>query len=210
MSKKLFPLFALSVILFLSACSSTKVISSWSIEPASPEVMKKVLVVGIMNDRESRDNLEISMANELNKTNKVQAVTSISLFGPKQFAGLTEEEITDKLKGSDFTSVMIISLLEKEKEKDYTPGYYYYTPRVYGYNRYYRRYLYVYDEMYTPGYYTTSTKYVMQADVYTVNDDDELVYSAQTRSSDPKSVKSLAESFSDSIVKELKEKGLIK
>lgn len=210
-SRMLFlPFVWMVLLLVLAACSSsTKVISSWSIEPSSPETLKKVLVLGVMNNREDRDQAELAMVRELNKAG-VNAVTATSVFGPKQFRGLAEEEITKKLKGSGFTSVMIISLVDKEKERNYVPGQRYYSPRIYGYSRYYRRYLYVYDEIYTPGYYTTSTNYILEADIYTVDVDDELIYSAQTRSYDPNSAKSLAESFAKSIVEELKVKRIIK
>lgn len=149
------------------------------------------------------------MANALSKAG-VNAVTATGIFGPKGFRGFSEDQITGKLRGSNFTSVMIVSLIDKEKESNYVPGSLYYTPRIIGYSRYFRRYLVVYDRIYTPGYYTTNTNYVLQADIYTVNDEGELVYSAQTRSYDPASAVSLGESFSRAIVEELKAKGIIR
>lgn len=195
-------------LLFMTSCQTTKVISSWNLEPIPSGSMKKVLVLGIMPDREDRDQIEKTMASELRKEG-IDANTATSVFGPKGFRGLSEEQITEKLKGSSYTSVMMVSLQDKEKERNYTPGSRYTSPRVVGYSRYYRRYLYIYDYIYTPGYYTVSTNYVLEADLYTVNDDDELVYSAQTRSYDPSSAKALAEGFSKAIIAEMKEKGII-
>lgn len=202
--------FLFLVVAFLAtSCSSTKVISSWNLKPVPSGTMEKVLVLGVMTNRENKEQIEKVMTADLNKAG-VNANTATSEFGPKGFNKLTEEQIAEKLKGSAYTSVMIISLQDKEISNSYSPGTYYSTPVVVGYNRYYRRYLVVYDRMYTPGYYTTNTNYVMEADIYTVNDDDQLVYSAQTKSYNPNSAKSLADSFSKSIVNELKEKGIIK
>lgn len=194
--------------LLATSCKSTDIISSWTPESIPSGTMKKVLILGVMTNREDRDQIEQIMASELRKEG-IDANTAIGVFGPKGFKGLSEEEITEKLKGSGYTSVMIISLQDKERERTYTPGTHYTTPRIVGYSRYYRRYLIVYDSMYTPGYYRTSTNYILEADIYTINDDDELIYSAQTRSFDPGSSKSLAESFSKAIIAELKEKGII-
>lgn len=199
---------ALFAMFLATSCSSTKVLSSWSLDSPPQGVMVKTLVVGVMQNREDRDNLEREMVNELALTG-VNAKTSTSVFGPKGFQGLKEEEIANKLRGSEYTSVMIISLIEKEKEPSYNYGYMYASPYIMGYSRYYRRYIVAYDRIYMPGYYMTSTNYVLEADLYTVNDDDELVYSAQTKSYDPSNSKALAESFAKLIVSELKTKRII-
>lgn len=196
------------VVLLMVSCSTTQVISSWSVDNPDPASLKKVLVLSVMKNRESSGLIEQAMVGELNKAG-IDASAAMDVFGPKGFRGLTEEEVASKLNGSDYTSVMIVSLVDKESEESYTPGTRYATPRIVGYSRYYRRYIVVYDQMYTPGYYTSSTNYVLEADIYTVNDDDELLYSTQTRSYDPNSISSLAASFARSIVTELKTKGFI-
>jgi len=197
------------ILLLATSCSSTKVLSSWSLNPPPVGAMDKVLVLGVMQNMQQKDEVEQAMVNQLNRS-EVNAGTATSLFGPKGFRGMSEEQITDKLRGSNFTSVMIVSLVDKEKEKNYVRGMRYSAPRVVGYSRYYRRYIVVYDQIYTPGYYATNTNYVLEADIYTVNDDDQLVYSAQTRSYDPRNARALGESFAKAIVDELKTKGIIK
>jgi len=203
-------LIAVAIILISTAsCSSTKVLSSWSLSTPPAGIMDKVLVVGIMQDMQQKDNIEQAMADALAGVG-VNVSTVTGIFGPKGFRGLSEDQITGKLRGSNFSSVMIVSLIDKEQASKYVPGLRYYAPCIIGYSRYFRRYLVVYDQMYTPGYYATNTNYVLEADIYTVNDGDELVYSAQTKSYDPASAKSLAGSFSGAIVEELKIKGIIR
>jgi len=168
------------LLLILAGCNTTQVTSSWSLPNAPVNVMQKVLVVGVMSDREERVKTEEAMVSELRKAG-INAGSAFQLFGPKGFNGTTEEEISNQLDGSDYTSVMIVSLINKDKELRYVPGTYYSRPYYnpyYGGRRYYRRYWALYDNMYTPGYYTTTTNYVLEAEIYTVNDDDQLVYSA--------------------------------
>jgi len=203
-------LFLFVCIVVFTSCNTTKITSSWSVRNPPSDIMNKVLVVAVMVDREGKDRTEHAMVEELKKYG-IDAYSALDMFGPKSFNASNEEEIATRLRGSQFTSVMIVSLVNKEKNLRYVPGSYSYygSPYYYGSRRYYRRYWALYDQVYTPGYYTTSTNYVLEADIYTVNDDDELIYSPQTRSTDPGSAHSLAESFSKTIVTELREKGLV-
>lgn len=203
------PLTALA-LMFISSCNSTKIISSWSASNPPSYSLNKMLVLAVMTDREVLDKTEHAMVAEL-RANGVNAYSAFDLFGPKRFNGLTETEIFSRLKDSDYTSVMIVSLLDKDKETRYVPGSYYYPPYYPGYMHFYRRYWNIYGSVYTPGYYTTTTKYILGADIYTLNDDDDdLIYSAQTRSYNPTNIQGLAKSFSQSIVQGLREKGVLK
>lgn len=198
----------LPLVVTLSCKTTTKIVSSWTPAETTNSDVKKILVLGLMPNREQRDKLEDSMATELNTTG-ISATTATSVFGPNGFRGLTEDEIVKKLQGSEYTSIMLISLLDREREKNYYPGSQYVTPRVVGYNRFYRRYIVVNDYVYTPGYYTTSTNYILEAEIYSI-DTDELLYSAQTNTYDPANYEDLAVSFSNAIVTELKNKRIIR
>jgi hypothetical protein len=195
------------IVIFIAvSCSSTQVISSWSISNPPSNAMKKVLVVGVMANRETKDQIEQAMTAALNKDG-VAANTAMSVFGPKSFKDMQESEITSTLKGSDYTSIMLVSLVNKEKQVQYVPGTYYAYPYA-SYPLYYRRYWYMHDQMYTPGYYETTTNWVLEADIYTINGD-ELIYSTQTKSYDPENARDLSESFTQSIINELREKKMI-
>lgn len=199
-------LLLLVLSLWMTSCGSAKVIASWSLNPSPEGAMNKVLVLGVMTNREIKEQIEHVLVRELNEEG-IDASSATDVFGPKGFRGLTEGHITDKLHGSAYTSILMVSLQNKENRSNYEARYS--TPYVLGYSRYYRRYLLIYDNIYTPEYYDTSTSYILEADIYTLKGD-ELIYSAQTRSYDPDSAKSLAESFSRSIISELKEKEIVK
>jgi len=200
-------LFAI-IILVVTSCSNTRIISSWSIGNPPANAMKKVLVAAVMPDREARDQIEQAMVAALNRDG-ISASTSVSVFGPSGFDRMPENDVIDRLRGSEFTSVIIVSVVNKETSMQYIPGTFYMMPSPHmGFSRFYRRYWFAYDRMYTPGRFETTTNWVLQADIFTINDD-QLIYSAQTRSYDPNNARSLADGFTRAIIAELRTKGII-
>ena len=195
------------IIFIVASCSSTRIISSWSISNPPVGAMKKVLVLGVMTDREVADQIEQAVVNALNRDG-IAANTALSEFGPRRFGNMQEHEITAKLRGSEYTAVMIISLVDKERGLRYVPGTFYAFPSMGMGSLYYRRYWFIYDRMYRPGHYQITTNWVLEADIYTINED-QLIYSAQTRSYDPSNARSLADSFTRSIIRELRTLGII-
>jgi len=200
-------LFAL-IVFVVASCNSTRIISSWSINNPPAGAMNKVLVIGVMADREARDQIEQAMVNALNRDG-IAANTAVTIFGPRRFDNLQESEIIGKLRGSEYTAVMIVSLVNKERDIRYIPGSFYMFPSPHmGISRFHRRYWFVYDQMFIPGRFETTTNWVLEADIFTISDD-QLIYSAQTRSYDPNNARALAESFTRAIVAELRTKGII-
>jgi len=200
-------LFAL-IVFVVASCSNTRIISSWSIGNPPAGAMKKVLVAAVMPDRESRDQIEQAMTAALNRDG-ISASTAVSVFGPRGFDRMAENDIINQLRGSEFTSVIIVSLVNKEKSTQYIPGTFYMMPSAQmGFSRFYRRYWFAADQMYVPGRFETTINWVLQADIFTINDD-QLIYSAQTRSYDPSNTRSLADGFTRAIIEELRTKGMI-
>lgn len=198
-----------ALALVLGSCSTTSIVSSWRAPEVYKQDLEKMLVLGMMGNRnrELRENLESAIVQEL-QTKGLNATPATRVFGPNVFKGLSEEQVTQKVRDEGFTSVMIVSLVDREKDRVYTQGVVYTRPVIVGYSRYYRRYMYVYDQVYSPGYYTTTTNYVLQAEIYSVAGN-ELVYSGQTQSYNPNSSEALAAEFSKTIVKDMTEKGLL-
>ena len=205
--KTLIKLSSFILLLSLASCTTTRVLSSWTVSNPPADAMKKVLIVGVMSDREQRDNIEQSMVAELSRSG-VNAISSTTIFGPNGFRGLSEEQIDAKLNEFDFTSVMIVSLVSKHRQTTFHPGFFYVAPRPMGRSFYYRRYMFAHDFMYSPGFVSTSTNFILQADLFTIGTD-ELIYSAQTRTYDPATARALATSFSREIVSQMRSKRLI-
>lgn len=198
-------MFLISIILI--ACSSTKLISSWKAGEVSNQKFDKVLVVGLMGnkDRNLRENMEKIIVQQL-ESKGINAGSAFAEYGPKTFEGSDEPSTHEKIKNKGYDGVITIALLDKSKEKNYNPGMMGVYPNRYRFWGYYRN---IYGRIYEPGYYTVTNKFMLEANVYDLNTD-KLIYSAQTRSVDPASPQSLATEFSNKIFEDMNIKGVIK
>lgn len=188
------------VLLFLMSCSSSRITHSWKAENILPKKFSKILVLGLNNEtdigtREKMENHFVGDLGELGYT----AVSSLKEFGPKAFKKMDEDAALDKLKSSGFDAVITIVLLDKTKEKHYVPGRVYFSPYIIYQRRFWGYYTTIYDRVYTPGYYTTDTRYFWESNLYDLTSK-ELLYSVQTESFDPASSESLAHEYGKLIV----------
>jgi hypothetical protein len=106
-------------ISLLSACSTTRITSSWR-EPdkqISIDQLKKVLVVALFKNETSRHKSEDEMAGYL----RGSAVVSYEYLN-KSFNKQNEEGIRDKIKADGFDGAITMRLLDVEKDTDYSPG----------------------------------------------------------------------------------------
>ena len=201
--------FVAGLMVFLISCNSTKITSSWNADNAKKNTYNKVIVLGIFNqkDRSIRENVENKLVDQLNSLG-YHAVSALAQFGPKAFEKIKEEDVSTQLKSSGYDAVLTTVLLDKAKENDYTPGNVTYQPVGYRYNRFGRYYTTVYDRIYEPGYYSTSTNYFLESNLYDLSSSD-LKYSVQSKAFAPSSTAELASDYSKRIVKDLKAKGIL-
>lgn len=197
------------VIFTIASCNSTQVISSYKDEKVAAKDYKKILVLGIFQPKERslRQETEIQLVNRLND-NGYNAVSAMEDFGPKAFEKVSEDQLAEKLKSTRYDAVITTALLDKSKEENYQPGTSRLQPIGIYYNRFGRYYSTVYDRVYSPGYYTTSTDYFLESNLYDIKSGD-LIYSVQTKTYDPSSASSLASDNSKKIVQDLKVKGVL-
>lgn len=169
----------------------------------TPKAYHKILVLGLINepDRTIREKMEEHIVGDL-KGLGYNAVCSCNEFDPKAFENINEQEALEKLSNSGIDAVLTVVLLDKAKEKYYIPGRVYYSPYVIYHNRFYGYYRTMYDRVYQPGYYETSTKYFWESNFYTLEGKD-LLYSAQSQSFDPASASSLSHEYGEMIVKDM-------
>ena len=195
-------------LLILMSCNSTKVTSSWQANDATQNNFHKIIVYGIFNqkDRTMRETVENELVAQLNSLG-YNAVSALAEFGPKAFAKVKEDDIANELKTSGFDAVITTTLLNKDKQRDYTPGNVSYTPI--GVRRFGRYYSTIYDRVYQPGYYTTSTNYFLESNLYDLNTS-EIKYSVQSKTFDPSSSAQLADDYSKKVIKDMKKKGILR
>jgi len=198
-------LIALPALLFIAGCSSTKVTDSWSSNTVNTQ-MKKILVLGLFKDQDRRIRMQMErqLADDLKKYG-YDAVSSYDTYGPKSFGSMDEQKALQMLKDNSIDGVVTIAMLDRSRERRFVPngfGYPYY-PGFWGYYSYY------YPRIYQPGYYETNTNYYFETNLYNASDNNKLLYSAQSKSFDPSSVRALADEYSRSIVRDMRKKSVL-
>ncbi|MEI9908209.1 MAG: hypothetical protein WDO71_00150 [Bacteroidota bacterium] len=190
--------------LFLIACSSTRITSSWKADNLQLKQYKKVLVLGLINDpdRTIRENMEEQLVSDLEELG-YDAVCSCDEFGHKAFEKMNEKEALAKLSNSSVDAVLTIVLLDKEKEKYYVPGRVNYSPYSIQQNRFWGYYNTMYGRVYSPGYYQTDTRYFWESNFYDLTHGQELLYSVQSQSFEPGTTKTLGHEYGQLIVKDM-------
>ena len=198
------------LVLFLAACSGTKVTSSWKEPEVSLHPDQKVMVMALVSDKEGglRANMEKEMVSAL-KQRGYNAVSAYQEYGPAAFKGLNEQKAMNKIRQRDIDQVMTIVMLDKSKEKNYVPDRSpFYRPFPPYYGRFWWYYNSMYDRVYQPGYYTTNTRYFLESNLYNLKDK-QLLYSVQTETFDPSSAARMAVVYSQQVVKDMTKQQLI-
>jgi hypothetical protein len=209
MKKMISILSSLALVLTFGACSSTKITSSWKANDAVNVNSQKVLVLGILNGRNRpiKMNMEEELAEKLRSAG-INAEPSSAVFSPKAFTNMSEDRALRVLRNKGYDAVITIVLLDKSTDRSYTPGTVGYQPYGVYYNRFWGYYRTVYGRVYTPGYYTTSTNYYWESNLYTLKDS-KLLYSVQSESFDPSSNQQLSEDYASKVVKDMTKQGLL-
>jgi hypothetical protein len=210
MKKATFFLLLAGVVAILYACASTsRITSSWTPRPTTPVLFKKVIVLGLIHDRDRtlREQMEQSLAAHLRARGQ-EAICACDLYGPKEFDRLTEAEALSKLSTSGVDGVLTIVLLDKERERYYVPGQMQYTPYGFYYDRFWGYSRTLYWRIYSPGYYTTNTRYFWESNLYDLSDG-KLIYSAQSQSFDPSTSEKLGNEYGKLIVDDIINKGVV-
>jgi hypothetical protein len=201
-------LFGILTVLMLSDCSTSTITHSWKSNSPIEINFKKIMVVGLVNpnDHLLRENMENHLTNDLIEKG-FEAVSSMQTYGPNSFQNQSEESVLNKLKESGIDAVLTIVLLNKEKEKHYIPGRVYYSPYYIYHRRFWGYYTTIYDRLYEPGYYSESTRYFWESNLYDIANK-QLLYSVQTKTFNPSSTEELAHGYGKLICKDLVKKGI--
>lgn len=197
-------------LLLSVGCSSTQVVSSWAKPNTQLRKYNRVVVVALTGEenRELRSQMESQLVQELNR-NGFNAVSAYSEYGPQHFSRSDESAAMAALKKSNADAVMTIVLLDASQETYYVPGNVSYAPAGPYYNYFWGYYGTIYDRVYTPGYYRTSTRFFWESNLYDLNNNKELVYSIETEAFDPSSAHDLGEDNARKIVKDMIQKGVL-
>lgn len=234
--KAIIRLLFITCVAVVSACSSsTKLVGSWKNKEVTDSHFEKLGVVAITPNESGRYLIERAVAANL-KNNNINAMPTYEVF---PFAGRMGEvmsksenpealkaRIKSKVEENKFDALMIISLLDKQKEERWVQEYdnnywmggtgYYGTPMVVpgaavmpiSYGAYYNYYSYNLGVAYQSGYYTEDITYFLECNLYDVAKE-QLLWTAHTKSTNIKSVEEEAQKFADMVVKDILSKKVL-
>jgi len=212
--RNFFALFILtSLTLSIQSCRpAVEVVGEWSNPDAKPTGdIDKILVTAMVSDQRAKNAFEEEVESELEKY-QVQAVTGAAVF-PTMFTEnvkMKREELMEKVAKTNSDAILTMSILDKETRSRYVPGNNPYQPvATYSYyNTYYGYYNYYYPTVYDPGYYTTTSVYYMEANLYDA-ESEKLLWSVQSKLYDPEQLASFSGQFSQKVIDELSTQGYL-
>lgn len=202
--------FTLLALLLIIACADVRITHSWQSSSASQNRYNKILVVGLFTnkDRALREQMETHLQGDLQALG-IHAVSAIKLYGPTSFEQTNEDAFLSKIEGDGMDAALTIVLLDRKKEKHYVPGRVYFSP-FYSYPTRIGPYWGImYDRIYSPGYYQSTTRYFWESNIYDLKTK-QLIYSVQTETFDPDEASSLAHQYGKVIVNDIKDKNILK
>jgi hypothetical protein len=201
--------FCLLTVFFLLivSCSNSRVTSSWKApQTASLSKEHKILVLGIIQEKDIRLRMQMEgfLVDAL-KEKGYNAFSAYTLYGPKQFGKMDEKSLLTQLHNSGIDEVFTISLLDKSRQRKYTPG-----PGYNPYSPFWDYYSYRYTMLYGPGpgYISVSTRFFWESNLYDVNTKN-LLYSIQSETFDPSSTSDLGRTYSRMILKKMTKEGML-
>jgi hypothetical protein len=206
--KKIFAIAAM-VAMLATGCSTSMITSTWKSSSVTAKPYKRILVLGLIGepDRTMREKMEQHIAGDLRDLG-YNAVCACEAYVPKAFDGVSEKEAVKFLSEEGFDAVITVVLLNKEKERYYTPGRVQYSPYSVQHRRFWGYYTTMHGRVFEPGYYSATTKYFWETNLYDLSDLS-LVYSAQSQSFDPESYNKLAHEYGLMIVKNMQKQGVL-
>jgi hypothetical protein len=165
--------------------------------------VKKLLVIGVMDNYLIRQEFEDEMERLLAKVG-VQGIKSHMVLPPRN--ELMEGELKQRIKESDFDSVLVIrpkaSRTEGEEVVTTVAGPYYLPPA--GYYTFWPYWNMAWGQVYTSNSYTKENTYVStEFNLYSMKDE-KLLWSGETESVYSKDFGKLAKGYASTLVKQLK------
>ncbi len=197
----------------LFSCANTKISQSW-VEPDNKKSYNDLLIIGIAESEQNRRAYESYFVEELRGLG-VEGEASYKLI--KSNEEIDRNSVGKAIKGLAIDGVIVTHMIAVDEETIYRPGmgYGYGGYGAYGYGGYgyggslYGYYPHVNTYVHSPGYYTTHETYTLETNLYDV-ESEELVWSARSRTFSPESVDEVIVDLTKLLIKDLKEKNLIK
>lgn len=188
--------------MLISGCNSTSVSASWLAPEHHARHFDKLLVVGMSSSIAARVTVEDEVVYFL-RLQKISAISGSDILPSNRKAIPKDKEVIRKnLMDNGFDGVLAISLLDNAQSTRYVSGSATYSPvSMYGgyYGSFYSYYPHMYSNVYQPGYYANSQTVIIQTNLFDVETGD-LLWSSQSKTTDPASLDEFANSYARGIV----------
>ncbi|MFV0572878.1 MAG: hypothetical protein ACK5M1_10680 [Xanthomarina gelatinilytica] len=217
-------IFALTLLVAVSNCSSIKVLDSWKSETASSIKDNNILVIARTQDKQARIAFEQEMANQM-RANGIKAIESFRKF-PNMLPDekLNEEKLNNfkaflENEGYNGVVVTVVKDMRESTQTSEQGGYYAgasyfpnYYPAYYGgfYGYYVHPMSYSTYGSYVPSTYTTTTikTFIVETVVYDLEQPEEkqLVSVVTSQIEDPQDVTKNAQEYTKKVAESLNSK----
>lgn len=198
------------LLFVLMSCSpSVNIIGSWSSPKKSTGGYNSIFVTALTQNVLARQTVETYLEDMI-LAQGISATGSFEIIPPGFKAKEADKEaILGEIRQLGSEAILIITLLDQTNETRYVPGTSAYMPMGFGYHGRFWSYYGMYNPyMYDNGYYTTDKKYYLEANLYEVQSE-EMIWSSQSESTNPSSLKQFSKAFANSVVKQLVKDGII-
>ena len=207
-----------AVLVGLCACKTTTA-TNFSQSYRNPgfedTVFRRVLVIGVTGDEESRQAFENALASAIAREGGTAAPSYTVLPASEQ---ISEDQLHAVLEREGIDGVVLTRLLSVDKDRQYTPPKKYNKPRTryypagwgygFGYGGFYGFYGTTFAAVHEPGYFDTSTTLRVETSLYSVATND-LVWTGQSETIDPDSLDEARTSITKAVATKLKQEQLI-
>lgn len=197
--------FALFASLFFFSCATTKITESWKDDGYRGAPFSDLFVIGVAKKENTRRSFENMFVEKLQAAG-VQAVSSSSVMESNQ--KIEKAAILAAIEKLDIDAVLItrlVSLKEKEIRSPSTSD----QGRPDDYQgRYYTDYSTAYGFTHQPAQYTTSVRVGLETKLYDARTE-KLIWSATSKTANPKSKIKLFDAVIEALVRDLKKNKLL-
>jgi hypothetical protein len=202
MIRNLLLIIGTAIVVFLGACSSSKmsIVASWvNAEEIKPEPYKSVFIIVLTGNLPAKKAIENDLAVAA-EARGLKAYKSVVVFGP--FSGKesipSKDLVSKKTASLGVEALFTVALVNKEIETTYVPSTTYVSGPIYptygyygSFGGYYNTYSTVY---YDPGYYSTEKKYTLEANMYDAKTE-KLLMSIETKAVNPAEIEKASQEY---------------
>lgn len=184
---------------------------SWKSPEIAAQNYQRIVVAALTDNVLARQEVENDLQLQLQQRG-IEATRSIDLFPPSAATrgGSDVNLLLERIKENGHDAILTAALVDEQTETRYVPGNMGYHPmsRFMWYGSFRGYYNFWHPTLYQPGYYTEDKVYYLETNLYDA-DTDRLVWSAQSKSYSPRSLRRAASKFAELTVQKMTEDNVL-